>query len=251
MLRYPLGIQLYSVRELTAKDFRGTLQMLAHLGYGAVEFAGYGGVPASEMRGWLGELDLRVVGSHVQIDDLQKEFDREADYLNGIGGEFLIVPWPPERFTRDEAGWAKLGRELADLAAKAKQRGLRFAYHNHALEIARIGGRVGFEIILEHAGPDVSAEIDTHWVAAGGESPSVLIRQLAGRCALLHIKDMHPDGKRDCPIGDGTLDWPGIQFAAEEAGVEAFVVEQEQYSGPHEPDLRRTVQNARRMGLVE
>lgn len=252
MLRYPLGIQLYSVRELTAKDFRATLEMLARAGYGAVEFAGYRDISAAQMRHWLDDLGLSVLGSHVAIDDLQNHFDREADYLEAIGGEFLIVPWPPERFTRDAAGWKRLGEELKELAARAKQRDLRFAYHNHGIEIARVDGRLGLDIILDEAGPGVCAQIDTYWVAAGGESPEQVIRQLSGRCSLLHIKDMHPDdSKRDCPIGDGTLNWTAIKAAAEEAGVEAFVVEQEQFAADPKPDLVRTVENVRRMQLLE
>jgi len=35
-----IAIQLYSVREKTSKDFLGTLEKLADMGYEAVQFAG-------------------------------------------------------------------------------------------------------------------------------------------------------------------------------------------------------------------
>ena len=37
----PVGLQLYTVRDDMAKDFKGTLQKVKELGYDGVEFAGF------------------------------------------------------------------------------------------------------------------------------------------------------------------------------------------------------------------
>ena len=38
----PIAVQLYTVRDLAAKDFPGTLKEVARIGYKSVELAGYG-----------------------------------------------------------------------------------------------------------------------------------------------------------------------------------------------------------------
>src|SRR5512140_3268172 len=41
--KIPVGVQLYSVRELAAKDLPGVLEAIGKMGYKGVEFAGYYG----------------------------------------------------------------------------------------------------------------------------------------------------------------------------------------------------------------
>ena len=49
-LRMPIGLQLYSVRELLPKDFDGTLRKLSAAGYTEVEAAGYYDRSAADFR---------------------------------------------------------------------------------------------------------------------------------------------------------------------------------------------------------
>jgi len=42
-LGLPLGLQLYSVRDVLPKDYEGTLKQLAAMGYREVEAAGFFG----------------------------------------------------------------------------------------------------------------------------------------------------------------------------------------------------------------
>ena len=49
MPKIPIGLQLYTLREDTAKDFAGTLQKVAAIGYGSVELAGYGDLSVREL----------------------------------------------------------------------------------------------------------------------------------------------------------------------------------------------------------
>ncbi len=47
MKKFPVAIQVYSVRDFAEKDLKGTLQALKDMGYDGVEFAGlYGNKPA-------------------------------------------------------------------------------------------------------------------------------------------------------------------------------------------------------------
>lgn len=58
-----IGLQMFTVRDETAKDFRSVLRKVAELGYEGVEFAGYGDIPPEEMKSLLQELNLKAIGS--------------------------------------------------------------------------------------------------------------------------------------------------------------------------------------------
>ena len=46
----PLGLQLYSVRDLLKQDFAGTLQKIAAIGFKEVEFAGLFGLAPADVK---------------------------------------------------------------------------------------------------------------------------------------------------------------------------------------------------------
>src|SRR5581483_420820 len=87
------GLQLYTVRDQTAKDFKGTVRRVAELGYTGVEFAGYGDLSASEMKALLKETGLRAAGTHVALPNIQNNLEREIDYCLEIGCSNLVVPY--------------------------------------------------------------------------------------------------------------------------------------------------------------
>lgn len=70
-----IGLQLYSLRNETANDFAGTLRCVSEMGYKGVEFAGYGNIPAEQMRSLLDDLGLQAVGSHVSIEKLEGKME--------------------------------------------------------------------------------------------------------------------------------------------------------------------------------
>ena len=82
--KVPVGLQLYTVRDLAGKDFVGTLKKVAEIGYDAVEFASYGGMASVDLKKLLDELKLRVAGSHEGIDRLQKELEKTIEYNREI-----------------------------------------------------------------------------------------------------------------------------------------------------------------------
>lgn len=251
MVQWPIGLQLYSLRELTAKDFRGTLKMVAKTGFGAVEFAGYGNIPSREMKMLLADLGLKPVGSHIGIEALQAGLHRELDYCSELGCGFVIVPWAPDQYRTDATAWRRLADELCKYAEATKACGMRFAYHNHAVEFEKVDGRPGLEFLLDAGAGLLEAEVDTYWVEYAGADPAAVIRGFKGRCPLVHMKDMaRTETRGDCEIGEGLLDWPQIKQACQDARVEAYVVEQEEFDKPHVESLQITIRNLRALGLA-
>ena len=72
MRRDQISLQLYTVREETARDMPATLRKISEIGYPAVEFAGYGGLTLLDLKPILDDLGLRTTGVHVPLDSWEK-----------------------------------------------------------------------------------------------------------------------------------------------------------------------------------
>jgi sugar phosphate isomerase/epimerase len=226
------------------EDFLGTLRTVAEMGYPAVEFAGYGGHSAEELRRALDEYGLRAMGAHVQFDQFAGRLPEVCAELRTLGAEYAIVPFLGEdrRGDVDQARW--LAETFNEWGDRCKEEGIRFGYHNHAFEFETLPGEqptTMFEILLAETDPHVVAlEFDIYWAQHAGVDPLDLIERHPNRFPLLHIKDMAAtEDRADTPVGDGVIAWPPILQAAE-ATAAWYIVEQDH---PHDPlaDVERSL----------
>ena len=81
MSSIPIALQLYSVRHDCERDLPGALEAVAEMGYDGVEFAGYYGRSARELRKMLDDLGLQVAGTHTRLPTLLD--DALAENLRG------------------------------------------------------------------------------------------------------------------------------------------------------------------------
>ncbi|MBO4323004.1 MAG: sugar phosphate isomerase/epimerase, partial [Clostridia bacterium] len=73
MKKFPIGIQVYSVRKEASEDFAGTLSKIRDFGYDGVEFAGlYGNTPA-EVRAICEKYSLNPISAHGPYVDMLKD----------------------------------------------------------------------------------------------------------------------------------------------------------------------------------
>ncbi|GAG48180.1 unnamed protein product, partial [marine sediment metagenome] len=102
MARIPIALQLYSVREDCQKDVAGTLKAVAEMGYEGVEFAGYHGSSAEELRKILDDVGLKVVGSHLRLSVLQgDELAKTIEFNKALGNKRLVIAWhDPEKIAK-------------------------------------------------------------------------------------------------------------------------------------------------------
>ena len=244
-----IALQLYTVRDETARDFAGTLRRAGAMGYDGVEFAGYGGLPAHEVRALLEETGLRAASTHVGLDLLEGNLEAEIDYCLAIGCPCIVLPWlPSER--RGPAALRALAPLLDEVGRRCHDHGLAFGYHNHDFEFARDGGDGGdsdtmlLDRLLDATDPAlVALELDVYWAAYAGVDPVALLRRYAGRVPLLHIKDMASD-RGFTEVGDGTLDLSAVLRAAGD-GVRWLIVENDAPRIASLESARRSLENLR------
>jgi sugar phosphate isomerase/epimerase len=214
-----LAAQLYTVRHALDRDLEGTLAALAEAGVAEVELAGLHGRSPAEMRAALDAAGLVACAGHVPLEGFEQAPDRVVEAARTLGTGTVVVPWVQAPETAEEADAAVARIEAAAEVASGAELG--FAYHNHDFEF-----RSAFWSRLVAAG--LPHELDVGWLMAAGEDPVTMLGELAGRCPLVHAKDMRrrADGSwEDVIAGDGEADWPAIAAAATAAGATHMIVE--------------------------
>ncbi len=250
-MRFPIALQLYSVRDDMAADFAGTLRKVKALGYEGVEFAGLFDKTADEVKSLCGSIGLEPISAHVPFADMMADPSLLETYA-GIGCRYVVIPYLTEEYRPGQDKFNDVINGAAILGEKAKALGMTLAYHNHDFEFTKLGEKYALDILYETVSADLlQAELDTCWVRVGGEDPAKYIRKYAGRVDVLHLKDYagsksenmyaligidegekkESDSKFEFrPVGSGVQDMPGILDAATDAGVKWVVVEQDEPS---------------------
>lgn len=248
----PLALQLYTVRDEAARDFAGTLERVAALGYAGVELAGLGGLAPGELRRILDDLGLRCAGSHIGLPRLESALGAVLDENLILGNPYVVVPAIPEEWRGQEADYVALARRLDTIGAACREQGLTLAYHNHAFEFQRFAGRCALDIIYEETDPAlVKGEPDVYWFVYAGADPAAWIASHPNRCPLVHLKDMAPGPERDfAPVGAGIIDFGPILAASEAQGVEWYIVEQDRCARPSFECAALSLQNLRAWGIA-
>jgi len=233
MADIPIALQLYSVREDCARDLEETLEAVADIGYDGVEFAGYHGRSAEELRGMLDELGLRVAGTHTGVDTLLgSELDKSIEFNRVLGNPFLIVPSLPEEMKKSKASWLEAVHLLNSVAERLRPEGMRVGYHNHAIEFQPMEGEQPWDVIFGAAHPDVVMQLDVGNAMLGGVKPNEvleILRRYPGRATTVHLKAF--SSVNDLALlGEGEMDWSEFFSLCEAVGgTEWYIVEQEKY----------------------
>ena len=207
-----IGIQLYTLRSLMEKDLEGTLAKVADIGYAEVEFAGYFGRTPQQIRAQLLANRLTSPSAHIPLPANDDAWSRALADARTVGHEWAVIPWidVPMRSKADD--WPRLADRFNQLAAKAREAGMRFAYHNHDFEFMRAGEGTGLDILLSKTDPAlVDFEMDIYWVTKAGADPLDLISRYPKRFPLMHAKDATAAPERAMvDVGRGTVEFAKI-----------------------------------------
>jgi sugar phosphate isomerase/epimerase len=220
-----IGIQLYTVRAAAAKDLGGTLERIARIGYNEVEFAGYFGHSPKQVHHMLAATGLRAPSTHLDYSAIAKSWEQSIADSVAIGHQWITIAWVDEAQRKTLDDWKRVADTFNSAAATARKAGLRFAYHNHDFEFARVGDSSLFDVLLKKTDPAVvDLEMDVYWVTKAGADPLALIRQHPGRFPLLHLKDATAaPARRMVEVGAGTIDFKAILAADHGTLKHAFV----------------------------
>lgn len=229
MTSIPIAVQMFTLREESAQDFAGTLKKVAELGFDGVEFAGYGGLTAKEVRVLLDEFGLRAAASHVPLEELENNLYQVIENQKVLGSNYVVCPYlmPNRRSIED---YKALITFLDQAGETCHQEGITLCYHNHDFELERLSnGKTILETIFDKTHSiNVKAELDVYWLTKAGENPVEWINRYRNRTPLIHLKDMTTDEEKFfAELGTGGVDIEAVLQIGKENGVEWWVIEQD------------------------
>ncbi len=246
--KIPIGLQLYSVRMETQKDFDKTVAAVAGYGYEGVEFAGYGNKSAADVRALLDANGLKCCGTHTGLDTMLGDaFQKTVEFNQTIGNKYLIVPSLPQQRRATKQALLDTAKVFNEIAAKLKPLGMQVGYHNHTQEFQPIEGEYPLDILFGNTVQDVIVQLDIGWATAAKIDPAVYLKKYPGRAVTVHVKE-HSSTNREAFVGEGEVKWKDVFGVCESvAGTKWYIVEDERKT-EQLPGVQKDLQNLRAMG---
>ena len=239
---FPLGYQLYSIRDRMTADPRATLAALRDMGYTHGEVYGFDvdtgrvfGVTPTQLRAMLDELGMRATSGHYNFadrldaapDEMRRYVDACLGCARALGSDYLVWPLLREH-QRTLDAYHRLVAQLNIIGEHLAGSGVGVAYHNHGYEFEDHGGTSGYDLI--RAGTDaerVKLQLDMYWLAYDPErTPAQLIAADPGRYVMWHIKDMHKVSRDYTELGNGSIDYRTYLPDPAASGLQHFYLEQ-------------------------
>ena len=223
-----IGLELFTVRDLLAKDFVGTLEKVAAIGYKEIEPAtGYGNLTAKQFRAQLDRLGLKAPSTHSGVTaGPDAEVEKQLADFQIMGTEYVSLSEPrpagaqqgqrrrggaapaatsPAARREQMAQFARASAQprAADDVKKeaarynqigklAQKYGIKLLIHNHTVEFipCKDSGELPYSILLAETDPSlVVMQMDIGWATVAGQNPIQLFQQHPGRFVLWHVKD--------------------------------------------------------------
>ncbi|CAH0240114.1 hypothetical protein SRABI83_02857 [Arthrobacter sp. Bi83] len=260
-----IGVQAMMLKDsFTELGAFETLRKVSAIGYNAVEISQIPMTPenVAELERSRSELGMDIAALSVAMetpqgrpgDSLRDDFDKIVDDAKRLDSTLLrigMLPFPAMKSIGAVIDFAKQANEYAE---RLREQGLGLYYHNHHIEFAKFDGKYMLDIIAENS-PAMGMEIDVHWVQRGGLDPVRTLEKYAGRTAMVHLKDYRigelPESSfglldsgdfmgfmaefknvvQFAEVGEGNLDFPAIIPAAQAAGAQYMLVEQDELYG--------------------
>ncbi|WP_044171426.1 sugar phosphate isomerase/epimerase family protein [Flectobacillus major] len=212
-----VGIQLFSLPKMLEKDFAGTIEFLAKMGYKEVELfgpfpfsaqvaqdrwksitpmlgfsgSGYFGKSPKEIKSILKANGITTPSAHTDLDTLVNNMDKLGEAANVLGHKYVVLPSIPDDKRQTLDDYKRISETFNKIGENAKRVGLKFGYHNHGYGLSPLEGQIPLYLIMEQTDPNlVFFEMDIYWTSAGGIEPISLLEKYPNRYHLLHLKDM-------------------------------------------------------------
>lgn len=232
-----IGAQMYTVKDhtKTLDDFADTLAKLADIGFKCVQVSGTCPYEADWLAEQLKKNGLACAVTHTSFDAMVADVDKVIANHKTFGCKYIGIGG----YGGTQEGYEKFIERAPAVVKKIKDAGLRFTYHNHSQEFIRKDGITYMEKMMSLFSPDeFSFTFDTYWAQAAGADPIQWLSKLAGRVQCIHLKDMivvldaeNKKVNRYAPVGSGNMNFEGILAAADAAGTEYGLIEQDDCYG--------------------
>lgn len=245
--RMPIGVQVYSVRSIAEKDLAGTIAKIAQMGYNGVEFAGYYGHNAKDIRKMLDDNNLLCCGTHTQYADLADDkLAATLEFNKTLGNQYVIVPWLQGDEKDPKGSWLKYAERFNVLAEKLKKHNMMIGYHAHAHDVHPLDGTTSWDIFFSNTSKDVIMQVDTGNVMSGGGDPIAFLKKYPGRAVTVHLKEFSATNPKAL-LGEGDVKWVEVfKLCRTIGGTKWYIIEEEKDAIPPMEGIEISLKNLRK-----
>jgi sugar phosphate isomerase/epimerase len=235
-LGLPIGCQTYPVREMIAKDFPGTLQVLADAGFQRVELCspvgytkgGFGDLAkynGRELKKILGDHGLKCVSSHFSMKELRENQADRIAWAKDVGMTQMMVAslGGPKQPTMDDV--KRAADEYNKFGEQAAKAGIQQGLHNENFEMSSVDGKRTYDVLFDLLDPKlVKFQFQISTISHGFDAAEYFTKY-PGRFISMHVQGWSSSEKKIVPVGQGDLDWKKIFTAAKVGGIKNYFVE--------------------------
>ncbi len=235
-LGMPIACQTWPVRDMIAKDFPGTLQMLRTAGFRAIElcspvgysdsgFAGLAKYSGSELRKIINDAGLTCVSSHFDLGELRKNQDDRIAWAKGVGLTQMLVAslGGPQHPTMDDV--KKAADEYNRIGEKAAAAGIQQGLHNEDFELTKVNGQRTYDLLFKLLDKKlVKFQFQVSTISEGYDAAEYFTKY-PGRFISMHVQGWDAKNRKEAPVGQDSLDWKKIFTAAKTGGIKNYFVE--------------------------
>ena len=234
-----LGVQMYTLRKFsqTADDLKMALERIREIGYRSIQVSAFGDIPATTVAELCRQNELDIGGTHIAWDRFRYNIDRVIEEHEMWGCRHTAVGSIPAKTYLTMEGLKTFIAEATPVAEQLADAGITFSYHNHNHEFLHFDGKPWLTHLYELSPDLIKAELDTHWIVAGGGDPVAWINDCGARMPLLHLKDYAVNAEFQrvfAAIGRGNMNWNAIIGAAMQHPIEYYFIEQDNCYGEDE-----------------
>ena len=242
-----IGLELYTVRDLLAKDYEGTLAKVAAIGYKEVEPADpYNNMQPDQYKALLDKYHFKMFSTHAEATagpGLEKELEGQAKMGLKYTGVQPAHDGAPHHEQRTIESVKRRCSEMNKNAALLKKFGMKYYIHNHSgeFDVLEDGKTTEYDVLLKETDPAlVAMQLDIGWAYVGGQDAIAMFKKNPGRFELWHVKDakykeLDPKAKpsvrmrsaKIVAIGEGDIDYKAVFANAKVAGLKHFAIEQD------------------------
>jgi sugar phosphate isomerase/epimerase len=234
--KIPVGLEMYSVRDVLMADELRTVRAVAQMGYEVVEFYApyfnWTEARAREIRKVMDDAGVQCRSTHNNASYLSDANIAKAMDLNRIlGATYAIVASAPGVQTLDD--WRRFGGDMTRVVEHLKPFGMATGFHNHQTEWRVMeGGKRAMDVLAASTPREFVLQFDVGTCVEAGANPVAWINANPGRIKSVHCKDWGAGTGADrgyrVLFGEGDAPWAKIFAEAEAAGgVEYYLIEQE------------------------
>jgi sugar phosphate isomerase/epimerase len=236
----PIGIQLYTLRDIINKDIKGIINQVAKAGFKEVETYGYSkktgfwGLSPQDFEKLLNDNGLKSPSGHFDFNeylstgnlDVLKQYIEASEITKT---KYIVCPYISDETREKNSDYRIIAEKLNKAGELFAKSGIKVGYHNHGFEFDNVGGRVGLETLLAETDQNlVTFELDLYWAVFAKRNPIEMFEKYPNRFSMWHVKDMNKQNKDwNTEIGNGTIDYKAIFTKASLSGVKHIFVEQE------------------------